>query len=57
VGSAAIQVASRLGAMVTAVTRDESHREYLGNLGAEHVIIDAGDRSGSSRFAPYFKGD
>jgi len=44
VGSAAIQVASRLGATVTAVTRDESHREYLGSLGAEHVIIDAGDR-------------
>lgn len=44
VGSAAIQVASRLGATVTAVTRDESHREYLRNLGAEHVIVDAGDR-------------
>jgi D-arabinose 1-dehydrogenase-like Zn-dependent alcohol dehydrogenase len=44
VGSAAVQVASRLGAMVTAVTRDESHREYLTGLGAEHVIVDAGDR-------------
>ena len=45
VGSAAaVQVASRLGAMVTAVTRDESHREYLAGLGAEHVIVDAGDR-------------
>ena len=44
VGSAAVQVASRLGATVTAVTRDESHRAYLTKLGAEHVIVDAGDR-------------
>ena len=44
VGSAAVQVASRLGATVTAVTRDESHREYLTKLGAEHVVVDAGDR-------------
>jgi NADPH:quinone reductase-like Zn-dependent oxidoreductase len=44
VGSAAVQVASRLGATVTAVTRDESHREYLSQLGAEHVIVDAGGR-------------
>lgn len=44
VGSAAVQVATRLGATVTAVTRDEGHREYLSKLGAEHVIVDAGDR-------------
>lgn len=44
VGSAAVQVATRLGATVTAITRDESHREYLTRLGAEHVIVDAGDR-------------
>ncbi|MDH3653503.1 MAG: zinc-binding dehydrogenase [Myxococcales bacterium] len=44
VGSAAVQVASRLGATVTAVTRDERHAEYLTKLGAQHVIVDAGDR-------------
>jgi len=44
VGSASVQVASRLGATVTAVTRDESHREFLTKLGAEHVIVDSGDR-------------
>lgn len=44
VGTAAIQVARRLGARVTAVIRDEAHREYVSGLGAASVIVDAGDR-------------
>ncbi len=42
VGSAAIQVAKRLGAKVIAVARDGSHSEYLSGLGADHVVIDDG---------------
>lgn len=42
VGSAAVQVAVRLGATVIAVVRDERHREYLTELGAAHVIVDDG---------------
>ena len=44
VGTAAIQVARRLGASVTAVVRDESHKEYLTELGADEVIADPGDQ-------------
>jgi D-arabinose 1-dehydrogenase-like Zn-dependent alcohol dehydrogenase len=44
VGSAAIQVAGRLGARVTAVVRDERHAEYVTALGARDAIVDAGDR-------------
>ena len=44
VGTAAIQVARRLGATVTAVVRDECHKAYLTELGANEVIIDPGDR-------------
>lgn len=43
VGAAAIQVASRLGAHVTAVVRDQRHRAFLTALGADHVIVDAGN--------------
>jgi D-arabinose 1-dehydrogenase-like Zn-dependent alcohol dehydrogenase len=44
VGVAAIQVASRLGATVTAVVRDERHQSFLRELGADTVIADPGDR-------------
>ncbi len=44
VGSAAIQVAARLGATVTAVVRDAAHGDYITGLGADNVIVDAGDR-------------
>jgi D-arabinose 1-dehydrogenase-like Zn-dependent alcohol dehydrogenase len=44
VGVAAIQVAARLGARVTAVVRDGRHESFLRELGAETVITDPGDR-------------
>lgn len=44
VGVAAIQMAARLGAAVTAVVRDERHRAFLEELGAETVIVDPGGR-------------
>jgi len=44
VGVAAIQVAVRLGARVTAVVRDAAHTDALTALGAARVIVDAGDR-------------
>jgi len=44
VGVAAIQVAARLGATVTAVVRDQRHQSLLGEPGAQTVIEDPGDR-------------
>jgi D-arabinose 1-dehydrogenase-like Zn-dependent alcohol dehydrogenase len=44
VGVAAIQVAARLGASVTAVVRDERHAAFLRDLGAETALADRGDR-------------
>lgn len=44
VGSAAVEVARRLGARVTAVVRDARHQAYLSELGASTVIVDPGDR-------------
>ena len=44
VGTAAIQIATRLGARVTAVVRDASHADMLAALGAARVLVDAGDR-------------
>ncbi len=43
VGTAAVQVAKRLGATVTAVVRDETHEEMLAALGADKVLVDDGD--------------
>ena len=43
VGTAAIQVAVRLGAEVVAVVRDERHRAFLEELGAHEVVVDSGD--------------
>ena len=43
VGTAAIQVALRLGASVTAIVRDEAQQAYVTELGATHVIVDPGD--------------
>ena len=43
VGSAAIEVASRLGARVVAVIRDAGRREYVTSLGADIVVVDPGD--------------
>jgi D-arabinose 1-dehydrogenase-like Zn-dependent alcohol dehydrogenase len=42
VGTAAVQIASRLGAEVVAVVRDPRHKEYLSSLGAHHVVVDPG---------------
>lgn len=42
VGSAAVQVATRLGAEVVAVVRDASHTDYLTRLGASAVVVDDG---------------
>ncbi len=42
VGSAAIQVATRLGASVTAVVRGGDYHDYLTGLGAHRVIVDDG---------------
>lgn len=44
VGTAAIQVARRLGAEVTAIVRDERHGASLERLGATRVIVDADGR-------------
>ncbi|MCP5060708.1 MAG: alcohol dehydrogenase catalytic domain-containing protein [bacterium] len=43
VGVAAIQVAKRLGARVSAVIRDERHEAFLQELGADVIIVDPGD--------------
>jgi acryloyl-coenzyme A reductase len=43
VGSAAVQIAARLGAEVFAVVRDERHRSFLRELGAHHVVVDSGE--------------
>lgn len=43
VGSAAIQVAKRLGAHVTAVTRQERHAPWLRQLGADEICVDPGN--------------
>lgn len=42
VGAAAIQVAKRLGARVTAVVRSEEHVPYVEQQGADAVIVDPG---------------
>jgi acryloyl-coenzyme A reductase len=43
VGSAAIQVARRLGARVVAVVRHERHVAYVTGLGADVAVVDRGD--------------
>ena len=43
VGSAAIEVASRMGARVVAVIRDAGRRDYVTALGATSVVVDQGD--------------
>jgi D-arabinose 1-dehydrogenase-like Zn-dependent alcohol dehydrogenase len=43
VGSAAIEVASRMGARVVAVIRDAGRRDYATELGAHAVVVDPGD--------------
>ena len=40
VGSAAVQIAARLGAEVVAVVRDERHAAFVRALGAHDVIVD-----------------
>lgn len=42
VGSAAIEVARRMGARVVAVIRDPDRREYVTSLGADAVVVDDG---------------
>ncbi|WP_151483478.1 zinc-dependent alcohol dehydrogenase family protein [Streptomyces albicerus] len=42
VGTAAIQVARRIGAIPLATTRTEAKRQQLLDLGAEHVIVSGG---------------
>jgi acryloyl-coenzyme A reductase len=42
VGTAAIQIATRLGAEVTAVVRDARHETFVRSLGARRVIVAAG---------------
>ena len=44
VGSAAVQLASRLGHEVIAVVRDASHGDWLTELGANHVVVAADGR-------------
>jgi acryloyl-coenzyme A reductase len=44
VGSAAVQVAARLGAEVVAVVRDEAAVEFVRGCGASAVLVDPGDR-------------
>ncbi len=44
VGAAAIQIASRLGAEVIAVVRDERRSAFVKSLGASEVIVDPGDK-------------
>jgi D-arabinose 1-dehydrogenase-like Zn-dependent alcohol dehydrogenase len=43
VGSAAIEVAARMGARTVAVVRDERQRDYVKALGATSVVVDKGD--------------
>jgi D-arabinose 1-dehydrogenase-like Zn-dependent alcohol dehydrogenase len=43
VGSAAIEVASRMGATVVAVIRDAGRSDYVTALGATSVVVDRGD--------------
>jgi D-arabinose 1-dehydrogenase-like Zn-dependent alcohol dehydrogenase len=43
VGSAAIEVASRMGARVVAVIRDGARSDYVTELGADVVVVDPGD--------------
>ena len=42
VGAAAIEIAARLGAEVYAVVRSDAHAPRLRELGAHHVVVDAG---------------
>ncbi len=44
VGSAAVQLASRLGYEVIAVVRDEAHTDWLTDLGADRVLVCADGR-------------
>ena len=44
VGSAAVQIANRLGAHVVAAVRSEAHVEPLCKLGAHEVIVDPGNK-------------
>jgi acryloyl-coenzyme A reductase len=41
VGAAAIQIATRLGAHVVALLRDEKHEAFVRGLGAHEVVLDA----------------
>jgi len=43
VGSAAVEIASRMGARVVAVVRDRDRVDYLTALGADAVVVDPGD--------------
>lgn len=43
VGSAAVEVASRMGAHVVAVIRDPARTDYVTELGADVVVVDPGD--------------
>jgi D-arabinose 1-dehydrogenase-like Zn-dependent alcohol dehydrogenase len=43
VGSAAVEVASRMGARVVAVIRDAGRTDYVTGLGADEVVVDPGD--------------
>ena len=43
VGSAAVEVAARMGARVVAVIRDAGRRDYVTALGANAVVVDQGD--------------
>jgi D-arabinose 1-dehydrogenase-like Zn-dependent alcohol dehydrogenase len=44
VGAAAVDIAHRLGAHVTAVVRDGRHSDWLAQLGADEVVVDDGAR-------------
>jgi len=50
VGSAAVQVAHRMGAEVLAVVRSSEHEDFVAGCGADHVIVD--DGSGFHRKLP-----
>jgi D-arabinose 1-dehydrogenase-like Zn-dependent alcohol dehydrogenase len=43
VGSAAVEVAARMGARVVAVIRDAGRSDYVNELGAHAVVVDPGD--------------
>jgi D-arabinose 1-dehydrogenase-like Zn-dependent alcohol dehydrogenase len=45
-GSAAVQVAARIGAHVVAVIRDEQHAAFVRELGAHDVVVDPDARFG-----------